>query len=276
MADHKQAYFTAWSLDLLLPLFLATLVLLVSSEEVRDILFPQAPRALVNTSTGGIQKPQAGQLGTSDTLTGAPEKQPGEAVEEEAAKFVDNLRHLIQRAIGMQEKEKHEGGSLEGKIPKPIKRAAKEIKGEGTATGHAEDEKGTTEKPMEEILWSKANPDVLAHIFKFVPHAIGEIVDNWERFAKYVISLPTVPRNFADEGSAISPTQPFSRLSFVRIEGVILPLFLASFFISSYMMYKGAGFAIGLGFFGNPLLTPVLAWLDRNFPKWTALLEPKK
>ncbi|KAK5188813.1 hypothetical protein LTR92_011175 [Exophiala xenobiotica] len=97
-------YFTAWLLDLLIPLVLGTLILVVSSVGARNALFPPAPRALVNIMTGGIQKPQAGQLGTNDTLTGAPEKQPGEAMEEEAANFVDNVRHNLQRAIGMHSK----------------------------------------------------------------------------------------------------------------------------------------------------------------------------
>lgn len=42
------------------------------------------------------------------------------------------------------------------------------------------------------------------------------------------------------------------------------------------MIYKATGFAIGLGIFGDPVLTPSLEWLNRNYPKWVELLEPKK
>ncbi|KAJ6003855.1 hypothetical protein N7540_013137 [Penicillium herquei] len=58
-----------------MPLALGLLILVVSSIDARKVLFPPAPRSLVNIRTGGIQKPQAGVLGTNDTLTGAPEKQ---------------------------------------------------------------------------------------------------------------------------------------------------------------------------------------------------------
>ncbi|KAL2066057.1 hypothetical protein VTL71DRAFT_2128 [Oculimacula yallundae] len=251
-------YFLAWILDLLIPLTLGTLMLIITSESARDVLFPPAPRALVDMNTGGLQNPASGQLGTLDSLTGAPEKQEGEAIEEEAANFVSNVRHLVQRAVGMHEEEQNHGDPLEGKVPKPIRKGVKAIKASGANDGHATEEDGQTQKPMEKVLWNKANPEILAKVMKTAPHVVGELVDNWERFA-----------------NAISPTPPFSKLSFARIDAVILPLFLGSFFISSYMVYKGAGLAIGLAIFGDPALTPALEWLNRNYPTWVELLEPK-
>jgi hypothetical protein len=167
------------------------LIVIIASERARNVLFPQAPRALVNISTGGIQKPQAGQLGTFNTLTGAPEKQEGEAVEEEAANFVDNLRHVVMRAVGMHEKQERDGDPLEGKVPKPVRKAVKAIKAEGSAPGHATEDTDQTQKPMEELLWSKAKPENLAPVITTAPHVVGEIVDNWERFAKYVTVSPS-------------------------------------------------------------------------------------
>jgi len=178
------AYFIAWIFDLLVPLVIGVLIAVVSSKEARDYLFPPAPLALVSIGTGGIQKPQAGSLGTSNTLTGAPEKEEGEAVEEEAANFAENIRHLIGRAVGMHGKEHSKGGSLEKKMPKPIKHAAKAVWSPDSGPGHAEETQEQTEKPMEQILWDKANPEILESILKTAPHAIGEVVDNWERFAK--------------------------------------------------------------------------------------------
>ena len=183
-ANQLQVYFTAWIFDLLMPLMLGTLIALISSKEARDILFPPAPRALVNIATGGIQNPAAGTLGTSDTLTGAPEKQEGEAAQEEAANFVDNVRHLVGKAIGMHDSEDREGDPLEGKIPKPVRNAAQAIKSAGAAPGHATHHDEQTHKPMEEILWDVANPKQVEQIMKTAPHLVGEIVDNWERFAK--------------------------------------------------------------------------------------------
>ena len=179
-----KAYFTAWSFDLLVPLFLGILIIVVSSKEARDVLFPPAPLALVDISTGGLQKPQAGQLGTTNTLTGAPEKEAGEAAEEEAANFVDNIRHLLGKAIGMHDSSEKEGDPLEGKVPKPIRNVAKTIKAAGAAPGHSSDPNDQTQQPMEEIIWGEANPKQIDLFMKNAPHVLGEFVDNWERFAK--------------------------------------------------------------------------------------------
>ena len=78
------------------------------------------------------------------------------------------------------------------------------------------------------------------------------------------------------EYSAISPTPPFSRLSFLRVEGVLAPLFLTSLFVPQYMVYKGTGFAIGFGLFGDPIITRCLTLLNEKFPTWMEMLEPKK
>ncbi|TGO21385.1 hypothetical protein BPAE_0223g00140 [Botrytis paeoniae] len=253
------AYFTAWALDLLLPLVLGSLIALVSSKQARNVLFPPAPIALVNMGTGGIQKPQAGQLGTSNTLTGAPEKQEGEAAEEEAANFVSNIHHMVERAIGMHEKKQNEGDPLESKVPKPIRNAAKAVHSAGLAPVNTGNDKYLTQKPMEEMLWDKVSPKQIEPIIQTVPHIIGEIVDNWERFT-----------------NAISATPPFPKIAFLRIDAVLVPAFLMSLFVSYYMVYKGIGFFIGFGIFGDPILTPSLQWLNQNYSNWKEHLEPKK
>ncbi|KAJ5612040.1 hypothetical protein N7510_005234 [Penicillium lagena] len=251
-------YFSAWLFDLLAPLVLGTLILLVSSVEARNALFPPAPRALVNIRTGGIQKPQAGQLGTNDTLTGAPEKQPYEAIEEEAANFVDNVRHNIQRAVGMHNNSQRDGDPLEGKVPKPIRAAVKAVQGAGSAPGHVTKSTDQTQQPMEEIIWAGVNPESITRVLDTAPHVIGEIADNWERVA-----------------NALSPTPPFSRFAFLRINAVLATLFLVSIFINYYMVYKGTGCAIGFVIFGDPMLTPAIAWLKQNMPYYMDLAQPK-
>jgi hypothetical protein len=84
-------YFVAWAFDFLVPLFIATLIALIAYPPAREILFPPAPLALVSATTGGIQKPKAGVLGSTDSATGAPENHKGEAVEAEAANFVNSI-----------------------------------------------------------------------------------------------------------------------------------------------------------------------------------------
>ena len=81
---------------------------------------------------------------------------------------------------------------------------------------------------------------------------------------------------FADNNSAISPTAPFHRLTFLRIDAILAPALLGSLFVNYYMVYKSIGFLIGFGIFGDPILTPSLQWLNKNYPGWIQLLEPKK
>ncbi|TVY35041.1 hypothetical protein LOCC1_G006893 [Lachnellula occidentalis] len=253
-------YFAAWFFNLLMPLVLGTLVVIIGSRDARNIIFPPVPLPLVNSGTGGLQKPQSGQLGTTDTLTGAPEKAEGEAREEEAANFVENVRHLVQRAVGMHDNNESEGDPLEGKVPKPIRNAIKSVKDAGATQGHVTETPGEnmTQKPMEDLLWDKSKPNVIKTVAKVAPHVLGEIVDDWERFA-----------------NAISPTPPFPRLSFLKIEAVFVPLFLISLLVPQYMVYKGTGFAVGFVLFGDPIISPGLRLLDREFPTWKEVFNPK-
>lgn len=180
----QQVYFSAWYFNLIVPLLLSTLIVIVSSSEARDTLFPPAPRALVNIKTGLLQTPQAGQLGTDDTLTGAPEKQPYEAIEEEAANFFQNIRHNIQKAVGMHDSDSQDGDPLEGKVPKPVRKTIRNFQAEGAAAGHIGDNTDQTQKPMEELIWKGVNPETIDRMMDVSPHIIGEVADNWERFAK--------------------------------------------------------------------------------------------
>jgi hypothetical protein len=90
-AGFAAAYFIAWAFDFVVPLITATVLALITYPPSRAFLFPPAPVALVNTSTGGIQKPRAGVLGSHDSATGAPENHKGEAVEQEANNFVTGI-----------------------------------------------------------------------------------------------------------------------------------------------------------------------------------------
>lgn len=180
-----QVYFTAWLTDLFMPLLFGTLILIVSSPEARNTLFPPAPLALVNITTGTIQAPRAGHLGTSNTLTGAPEKQPGEAIEEEAANFVNNIRHNFQKAIGMHNQNQDGGDPLEEKVPKPVGKAIKAVKSAGSAPGHITETTDQTQEPMEKLIWDAGfNPEDIVRVMDVAPHVFGEVADNWERFAK--------------------------------------------------------------------------------------------
>lgn len=159
---------------------------IIGSVRVRNALFPPVPLALVNTRTGELQKPQSGQLGTTNTITGAPEKAPGEAREEEAANFVNNIRHIISHALSTHDNMASDGNPFQGQVPKSLQSAIKSVRAAGAAPAHTTENTGKdmTQKPMEELLWSQARPKIIDPMVKNFPHVVGEVVDYWERFAK--------------------------------------------------------------------------------------------
>jgi hypothetical protein len=59
----------------------------------------------------------------------------------------------------------------------------------------------------------------------------------------------------------------------LRLASLLVPALGASFFINSYMVMKGAGFGIGFGFFGDPIISRGINLLNKKFPNWQKLLE---
>lgn len=173
------AYFLAWMFDCIMPLVSVTMIALIAYPPARSFLFPPAPLALVNSSTGGIQKPKAGVLGSHDSATGAPEHHKGEAVEQEASNFVNGVASIaLSSATGKHpqgEPASAEGGSS-GIMPDPTALATKagdaKDKAAGAKPGETHDK---TKVPMETAMWTKMRP---------IMHGIADVTDGWERFAK--------------------------------------------------------------------------------------------
>ena len=184
----------AWMLNLLVPTFLTTLIVLIVYPPSRPILFPPAPLALVDSSTGGIQSPKAGVLGSHDSATGAPEKHKGEAVEQEASNFVSGIGSIaLSSATGKHDQGdpepealtsnegKHEQGDpdsdpFDKSVPDPTSMARAGADAKSSAQGGTPNEHhDKTKQPVEDAMWGKMRP---------VMHVIGDISDGWERFAK--------------------------------------------------------------------------------------------
>lgn len=87
------AYTIAWSADSLALAMTVFLIVLITYPPARDICFPPVPAALINPDTGGVQEPLAGTL-ASDSITGAPERRPGEAIEQEAHSFMVSIGNV--------------------------------------------------------------------------------------------------------------------------------------------------------------------------------------
>lgn len=63
----------------------------------------------------------------------------------------------------------------------------------------------------------------------------------------------------------------------MRLVAILLPLlFGASVFLTPYILVKSTSFLIGFVFFGDPILSRGLDWLNRTIPDWQKLLEPRK
>lgn len=259
-------YFVAWLLDLLVPLGAVTLIALILSPWVREVMFPPAPIALVGRD-GGVQKPRAGVLGSHDSATGAPENHKGEATEAEASNFVNVVASVaLASAAGKHPQGDPDAGDdtadnddKDGKTttagagsdvaPDPTALATGAADAKDVAAGGKPSAKhDKTKVPMETAVWTKMRP---------MMHGLADVADTWERMA-----------------NALSPTPPFpQQLYRLRLAAVLAPLLLASLFVTSYMFIKGVTLGVGFGFFGDPVLSRSYNLLNRAFPHWQKLLE---
>ncbi|EEY18693.1 conserved hypothetical protein [Verticillium alfalfae VaMs.102] len=103
-------YFAAWTLDCLMPLLTVATIALVVSPRARVVLFPPAPLSMVDMTTGGVAKPMAGTLGSTDAATGAPQNLKGEAAENEASNFVTRAAAIATNLVMGQD---HHGAPFE-------------------------------------------------------------------------------------------------------------------------------------------------------------------
>ncbi|EKD19807.1 uncharacterized protein L3040_001848 [Drepanopeziza brunnea f. sp. 'multigermtubi'] len=248
-------YFVAWAIDFLVPVMIAFLIILVVSPASRDYCFPPAPIALIDSKTGGIKKPTAGVLGSDNSLTGAPEKHQGEAVEQEASNFVSGFTSIaISSAAGKHPQGDPHGNEqgasgVEDRAPDPTDLAMGAANAKDKASGgEANAVHDKTKEPMSAVMWSKTRP---------VMHAIGGISDGWERF-----------------GNALSPTAPFpEERPRLKLAAVLVPVLLVSMFTSAHMFMKMNGLFLGFAFFTDPLIWRASSYLNQKFPHWQKLLE---
>lgn len=63
----KQAYFAAWALAQVGLFIIGVLIILMVYPPSRHFLFPPAPLSMISATSGGLQKPKAGdKLGSKD------------------------------------------------------------------------------------------------------------------------------------------------------------------------------------------------------------------
>lgn len=242
-------YSLAWLIGYLIPVSIIVLVVLIFVPKTRPMLFPPAPMALVNSKTGGIQKPKAGVLGSHDSATGAPEKHQGEAVEQEASNLVSGIASVaIASASGRHDQGDPEEAKGESTLPDPTKMAVAVADSKDSASGGQPVAKhDKTKQPMEDAIWTKMRPAM---------HVVGDIADAWERIA-----------------NALSPTPPFPHTVQYQLAAVFGPLLLLSLFVKPAHVVHGTTFVTGLIFFSDPLLQRGIAILNEKIPDWPKFLQ---
>lgn len=247
------AYALAWILNLTMPVVFGFFIVLITVPQSRPILFPPAPLALVNHKTGDLQKPPAGVLGSTDSVTGAPEKYAGEAVEQEASNLVAGIATVaISSAAGRHDQgnpdEKGGSKALDASAPDPTKMATVAADASNSAAGGDVDVvQDKTKQPMEQKIWAQMRPAM---------HGLSSVCDVWERF-----------------GNALSPTPPFSDHKRLQLGAIFVPLFLLAFVTKSQWVMRGSTGVMGLAFFSDPLIQRGIEWLNENVPDWPKYLE---
>ena len=74
--------------------------------------------------------------------------------------------------------------------------------------------------------------------------------------------------------SVLSPTPPFYAISTrLKIVGILFGLAVVASLTSSYLIVKGAGFVVGLAFFGEPVFQRTMDYLNTNIPDWKKYLD---
>lgn len=172
-------YALAWQLDFLIPIFLAAILALIVFPPCRSVLFPPAPLALVDKSTGGVQKPKAGVLGSDGSITGAPENFKGEAAEKEASNLVAGIATVaVGSAVGKHDQAVPEDAPLERTVPDAMDIVANSADAQSAANGEIpHDSHDKTRQPMKQSVLDAAN---------MAMQVINDITDMYEKFGKSV------------------------------------------------------------------------------------------
>lgn len=154
---------------------LLTTMGLLFSPEIRQCLFPPAPPALIDFQTGGLSKPPAGVLGSVDSITGAPENNRGETLENEASNVVAAMAAIAVNALTCEDPQHGKDPSKLDILPEPNVLATKIATAKDKASGIDKPSHDKTKQPIETAMWGQ---------MKSLLYGITLASDVWERCAK--------------------------------------------------------------------------------------------
>lgn len=255
-----QAYFVACALDVLMPLIFLMILVLVLYPRSRSYLFPPAPLAAVSAKTGGLKTPKAGALGSSDSLTGAPEAHKGQAVEQEASNFVTGLGTMAVATVAGKQKPRDsvEDDDLTEEQLKakeqdradPARATESLNAGRAQAQGKSTDEADDKTKVAQQAVWESARPFM---------RGLEDFIDTYECI-----------------GNALTPTPPFGQLPRLKLAGIVVPIFFVSLILPSRYYVKLVELVVGSALFSQPLALKGVHWLNVNYPGWPQALDLRK
>ncbi|KAK9464331.1 hypothetical protein V1512DRAFT_115475 [Lipomyces arxii] len=253
------AYSVGWINDLLMPMFMGLVILLLTYPPSRTLLLPPAPVNMTDSS-GGVKSPPAGVLGSTGSLTGAPENFMGEATEKEARNLTSGLASIAlssatgdnhQRVDSNDQDEEtinHDIGTANMGLAAVTSCSEETMPKNGQQQVLGSDPQDKTKKPMEEALWTQIRPAV---------HIISDAADTWERFHNLIFPRPHFP----------------CRMARIRLLSLLGVLFLVTLKVTPYMIVKSATFIGGFLFFGDPVLQQSFKWLNTQYPNWMYYLQ---
>ncbi|KAH9911283.1 uncharacterized protein BXZ73DRAFT_93459 [Epithele typhae] len=258
------AYFTSWHLSLLPFTLLTTLLVILFSSRACRALFPPAPLAAISATSGNLQVPRAGVVGSGTSLSGAPEAHEGEAVEREAAQFVASLVAVGAGAIAGQRgplkpastgTAKQESANLQASddfisagVPDATDFALKAKKVRDTADlgGVSTNDPAArvAKQSVETAVWDRMGLAV---------RTMSAIADTWERFS-----------------NAIEPVPPFPNWGpRLRLALALLPFLLVALLLPAEVVVQSVTFIFGALFFGCPVIHRIMFSLTNRYPHWT-------
>ena len=160
-----------------MPTIFCFLITLVVYPPCRTWLFPPAPIALVDSNTGGVQKPKAGVLGSHDSVTGAPEKMKGEAAEQEASNLITSAATVAVGSVaGKHDQGTPEGAPMEDSVPDAMHTVSEAADAQTAAHGGVPDSAhDKTREPMKETVLNGANLGM---------RILSDIIDIYEKLGK--------------------------------------------------------------------------------------------
>jgi hypothetical protein len=156
---------------------------------------------MVDITTGDMQHPPSGAIGSGESLTGAGELHKGEAVEQEASNFVTSFVAIaVKSTAGAQESNsmQEDKGVLDNLTPDPGDLALQSADAQSAVHGE-EPEHDQTKRPIEVMMWEKMRPGM---------HILAELTDT------YVLFMYPARRVESDEGLMTGGRD--SRMLFLR------------------------------------------------------------